>query len=179
VSEAAPELLDAEVGVRPADVGDAPGIARVHVRAWQAAYRGLLPDEHLDGLDVGARTQRWAGQLEAGPRPGGLVLVSGPPGEVLAFATAGPPRDDDVTGAELYAIYVDPSAWRSGHGRALLEAVGDALPEGTHELVLWVLAANAPARAFYAAHGFEPDGQRKTVELGGARPEEVRYRRSL
>ena len=31
---------------------DALEVAGVHVRAWQSAYRGLLPDEHLDGLRV-------------------------------------------------------------------------------------------------------------------------------
>ena len=25
-------------------------VARVHVRSWQAGYRGLLPDAYLDGL---------------------------------------------------------------------------------------------------------------------------------
>jgi len=36
--------------IRHARRGDADEVARVHVRAWQAAYRGLLPDAYLDAL---------------------------------------------------------------------------------------------------------------------------------
>jgi hypothetical protein len=35
--------------LRPAEPADAMAVARVHVRAWQIAYRTLLPDEYLDG----------------------------------------------------------------------------------------------------------------------------------
>ena len=36
--------------LRPAEPDDAMEVARVHVRSWQAGYRGLLPDAYLDGL---------------------------------------------------------------------------------------------------------------------------------
>jgi hypothetical protein len=36
--------------IRPARMEDVPQIAVVHVRSWQAAYRGLLPQAYLDGL---------------------------------------------------------------------------------------------------------------------------------
>ena len=36
--------------VRRATPEDAAGVAGVHVRSWQVAYRGLLPDDYLDGL---------------------------------------------------------------------------------------------------------------------------------
>jgi len=31
----------------------------VHVRSWQIAYRGHMPDEFLDSLDVEKRTNMW------------------------------------------------------------------------------------------------------------------------
>lgn len=37
--------------IRPTRMQDAPEIAVVHVLSWQAAYRGLLPQAYLDGLD--------------------------------------------------------------------------------------------------------------------------------
>jgi hypothetical protein len=36
--------------LRRAEPADAMEVARVHVRSWQVAYRGLLPDAYLDGL---------------------------------------------------------------------------------------------------------------------------------
>jgi hypothetical protein len=38
--------------VRPATPDDADAIASVHVRSWQAAYRGIVPDAMLDALSI-------------------------------------------------------------------------------------------------------------------------------
>ena len=46
--------------------------------------------------------------------------------------------------------------WGTGLGHRLLRA-----SLGDQPASLWVLAANARARRFYAAHGFEPDGQER------------------
>jgi hypothetical protein len=35
--------------MREAQPQDAAEVARVHVRSWQVAYRGLFPDDYLDG----------------------------------------------------------------------------------------------------------------------------------
>ena len=38
------------MNLRPAVPDDAMAVARVHVRAWQAAYHGLMPEDYLAGL---------------------------------------------------------------------------------------------------------------------------------
>ena len=38
--------------IRLAQLGDAERIGAIQVRAWQAAYRGVMPDTYLDELDV-------------------------------------------------------------------------------------------------------------------------------
>ena len=43
------------MNIRAAVAADARGIAEVHVRSWQAAYRGQIPDSVLAGLSVDAR----------------------------------------------------------------------------------------------------------------------------
>ena len=48
------EQLD-DVTIRPAAEGDAAGIARVHVRSWQEAYAGIVPEAYLASLDVDQR----------------------------------------------------------------------------------------------------------------------------
>ena len=40
--------------VRDATPDDAPDIARVHVRSWQAAYQGLIDEAYLASLDEDA-----------------------------------------------------------------------------------------------------------------------------
>jgi hypothetical protein len=44
-----------ERAVRPATLADVTEIAMIHVRSWQAAYRVLMPQDYLDGLDPAAR----------------------------------------------------------------------------------------------------------------------------
>ena len=45
--------------VRDATVADAPGVARIHVAAWQHAYAGLIDQSVLDALDVADTTASW------------------------------------------------------------------------------------------------------------------------
>ena len=79
--------------------------------------------------------------------------------------------------AEVYAVYVRSDLLRRGVGRALLERAVDHLrADGAADLVLWVFERNAPARAFYEALGWRPDGARQELDLGGIRAIEVRYR---
>jgi hypothetical protein len=47
------------VTIRRATVQDAPALGRLHVRAWQAAYRGQMPDDYLDGLRPEERAAGW------------------------------------------------------------------------------------------------------------------------
>ena len=56
--------------VRVATIEDAHAVGRVHVRAWQAAYRGgLMPDSYLDAL---AARAAGAPYVAFRPRPGEL-----------------------------------------------------------------------------------------------------------
>ena len=85
---------DAPGGVRLATVADAEAIAGVHVRSWQAAYRGIVPDAILDGLSVERRVAWWRSTMS---EPGeARVWVNGPAGTVVGFAATGPARDDDL-----------------------------------------------------------------------------------
>ena len=164
------------VTVRPATVADAPAMGRLHVRAWQAAYRGDMPDDYLDGLRAEERAAYWNVVLRRENR-GGAVLVVERAGEVVGFAAAGPSRDPEGAG-ELYAIDVDPDHWGTGAGRALLEAAQAELDGmGFAESVLWVLPGNARARRFYKRAGWAADGAERSSEAFGVGFAEVRYRR--
>lgn len=48
-----------EILIRDATVEDADALGDVHVRAGKSAYRGVMPDEYLDGLDAVERVQAW------------------------------------------------------------------------------------------------------------------------
>jgi GNAT superfamily N-acetyltransferase len=169
--------------VRPARAEDAGQIALVHVRSWQGAYRGLMPQAYLDGLDVAQRTLTWERALaETGdPRTGVLVADDGEgvTGFVGYFPSRDPDADPALTG-EIGAIYLLPGAWGGGTGRRLMDAALDRLAgAGCTQATLWVLESNARARRFYEAGGWSADGAAKQDDSRGFPLSEVRYRRPL
>jgi GNAT superfamily N-acetyltransferase len=168
--------------IRPAELSDAVAVAQVHVRTWQIAYRGLIPDDYLDGLRPEDQAARYTfGQL--GPdRPHTVLAVDDDDHDVIAgFATTGPSRDVDGDGfGELYALYVDPDRWNGGVGGALMAAARDRLgADGFSEAFLWVLAGNDRAQRFYRADGWHADGVERRDDLRGASVDEIRFLTSL
>ncbi len=166
-------------GLRRASGADASAVAAAHVRSWQAAYRGIVPDDFLDNLDVGARAGRYAFDLVAPDDPETWIAVEGE--VVLGLVTVSPSRDEDLRGmGEVRALYVIPDRWRSGVGSALMvEAVQLLLDRGFTEAALWVLEDNARGRRFYEAAGWRPDGGTQRLAIGGRELGEVRYRKAL
>ncbi|MGH8317138.1 MAG: GNAT family N-acetyltransferase [Steroidobacteraceae bacterium] len=165
--------------LRLAVPADAMAVARVHVRAWQAAYRGLMPDDYLDGLRAEDRAPRYdfAGRDPARPRTWVAVEAD----SILGFAAISPARDEDVTGqGELCALYVEPDRWGRGIGRALAsEARSDLSRLGFARALLWVVAGNARAEQFYRADGWSPDGLHRARQVGGVTVDTLRYNRLL
>jgi GNAT superfamily N-acetyltransferase len=164
------------VRVRGATGADAEGIAGVQERAWQEAYRHVFPVDELDrgGFIFPAR---WRERLEHPPL-GWSTFVAVEGSRIVGFASVGPSRDERDIG-ELYAIYVDPKAWSTGAGRALIETAEAKLVEEYDEATLWVLEDNPRARRFYERAGWAPDGAAKSEERWGVRAGEVRYRKSF
>ena len=151
--------------IRPARIQDVPQIAAVHVRSWQAAYRGLLPQAYLDGLDPGQRIGRWERSVSATDRSYGETLVADAAGRLSGFVSYGPARDDDTDSqpaGEIYAIYLVPAAWDEGIGKQLMMTALDRLGKaGFDQVILWVLDSNVRARRFYEAGGWRADGAAK------------------
>jgi len=153
----------------------------VHVRTWQAAYPGLLPDEHLDALDVARWTTGWQ-RLLTGERPRSATLVAVADERVVGFVDVVPSRDDDAAAdaGEVTSIYVLPTAWGTGAGRALMAAAVDSSrSEGFRAATLGVLRGNERARRFYERAGWSVDGTEKDDVVAGVTVIELRYRRDL
>jgi GNAT superfamily N-acetyltransferase len=165
--------------VRAAVPEDAYDVARVQVRSWQWAYRGLIAQTYLDSLTP----ETWAGRYTFGRvgigLPSTLVAVDG--STICGLATTGLCRDKDLSNfGELMAIYVDPAYLRTGVGRLLITAARERLRGvGFGQAALWVLDGNVRARRFYERDGWSFDGTRRTRTYGNAPVQEVRYRRTI
>jgi ribosomal protein S18 acetylase RimI-like enzyme len=171
----------AQLTLRDAKRADARAIAEIHVAAWRAAYRDLMPQSYLNSLSVDERARMWEKTI-AQPGPAHLVLADFD-GQLAAFCLYGPTRDrlqeSDV--AEIYAVNVHPARWRQGAGKLLCEhALHEAAAREHRAMTLWVMSGNGRARRFYQHLGFAPDGAARTnTQLIGSPFDEVRYRMAI
>jgi len=169
--------------IRSAAPADAEAVAAVHVASWQDTYRGVFPDEVLDGPGMADnRLRLWRRLLgDPGPRDVNLVAEDAE-GRIVGLLHGCPARDDDASPdtGEVIAIYALPAAWGTGVGRELMAAAVDGLrAAGFTAATLWVLASNDRARRFYELAGWAVDGAEKDDVMAGTTITEVRYRRGL
>ena len=148
--------------IRLSAVDDSDELAAVHIAAWRAAYRGIIPDDRLDRLSLERNAERRR-QRFAGPPMPGTELVAEVDGRIAGFAAYGTPRDPvPADWGELWVINLHPDFWRQGIGSRLLRAVEDGLRSlGCRRGYLWVLADNQRAIDFYCSQGWPLDGGTK------------------
>lgn len=166
--------------IRQAKIQDARAIAEVHVKSWQSAYRGLLPEEFLQSLSVDRREQQWRSGME---NPEQAILIYELE-KIVAFCSFAPTRDDDLDKtkvAELGTIYALESCWGQGIGKQLwAEAIKQMRERGFSEVMLWVLQGNDRAIKFYGRMGLSFDGKTKTETWqNGVVLNELHYRMKL
>lgn len=186
------------IRIRQAVDSDARGIAQVHIDSWRSTYAGIVPADHLAGLDYEEREERWH-RLLADRRQNAFVAEDRD-GRIIGFASGGPersgaspasgtascsdgpqiesggpdPRTAPEYSAELYAIYLFESGQRQGVGRRLVVALCSwFLSQGWQSMMTWVLTDN-PSRNFYEALGGE-EVRVETIAIGGTELTEVAY----
>lgn len=167
--------------IRDMTVEDCEAVSTLRIRSWRHAYAGLVPQSHLDAMDVtveaARRRDRFADDI------GRIAhVVAERDGAVVGWACCGPHRADvrHTGGGEVYAIYVLPEHLSTGAGRALMdEMIARSADRGHRTLCLWVLAENHRARRFYERAGFAADGAEESFDVGGVQVPEVRYARRL
>ena len=172
----------AGVRVREMLLADCEQVARIRVRGWQTAYRGLVPQSYLDAMDTAEEAGRRRALFARAPEGTVSLVAEDGDGRVVGWAVHGPYREGELftADAELYALYVAPGRSGAGVGRALLgETVHRCGEAGHPRMLLWVLRGNTRARRFYELSGFGPDGTEESFEVEGVAVPEVRYARHL
>lgn len=166
-----------ELKIRQAKVGDAKGIAGVHVRTWQFSYKGQIPDFYLDSLTIEKRAKSWEKNLKSlGKKVKAIVAEAD--GNIVGWCTYGASRDEDATkeSGELHGIYVLPKYMGKGVGSALMDkALADLRLDGHKGATLWVLDSNTKTRKWYESRKWEVEGKTKVDQRDGFELNEVRY----
>jgi GNAT superfamily N-acetyltransferase len=153
-------------------------MAKVHVETWKSTYRGIVPDQRLDTLDLEGDIAGGFGRWLADPPPGVQQFVAVTPREeVVGFSLATPNRESaDGYLGELGSLYVSKEFQGRGAGTQLVRAaVGHLLAHQMPSMIVWVLEEN-PYRRFYEHLGGTFLRQRiGTSRLGGPNLSEVCY----
>ena len=155
--------------VRPAEVEDAPGVARVLVDGWKTTYSRILPAEFLASFRYETHEAGTRLHLTHLPSTSAVFVAVEDRKDVLGVGSVREAREcPPGFTAELDALYVLPSRQRQGIGRQLLErVVGWAREQGHGSLCLWVLRDN-PFRRFYEVLGAELLKEEQVRNYGGA-----------
>ncbi len=161
--------------IRRAAIGDERQIAAVHIRSWQEAYHGLIPQTYLDELpkELDERIDNWNKILTNPKRWAWVAEVSE---TIVGFVLFGPPRDQNRDNyIELGAIYLLAEKKKLGIGYALLSAGFNFMKDmGYQKAYCWVLEGNSTIR-FYERSGAVFLGQTKMDDIAGQDFKELAY----
>lgn len=146
--------------IRPATEADHDAVLAVHATSRRAYYRAggvsVADDTVGDGY-----WHLWSQVLRDGHN---RVWVADDAGRCVGFLVAGPPWHEalkDRPVLELIGLYLLPEVWGKGLAHSLHDRFVQFLLDTptAMEGVLDVWSGNGRALAFYARHGWEPDGR--------------------
>lgn len=153
--------------IKQAEVEHSHQLGIIHSESFRKAYKGIIPDTHLQGFTAERREQRFIKAISERTENTFILLLEDEFG--VGFITIGENRDDDLddTYGEIWGVYLHPDYWRKGYGRKLVEfGIRDLTKLSFRKITLWVLEDNQNTRAFYEKIGFTFDGTKKEITLG-------------
>lgn len=152
--------------------GDLREVDALYVQAWKVGYKGLLPQEFLDGLTSKI--------VDRSPKSyffdeGSFVILDGE--RIAAHCHARPAAEDKMSGwGEIHTMYALPEYWGKGFAGELLEYAVERLHErGFAGVYLYILKGNERAARFYQKHGFTPTADTIQCTVGGVIVTDIRY----
>ena len=145
------DSMQTGVAIRLARTEDASAIAALHTANWQDAYRGIMPDDYLDGRLAAEMQVTWAEKLVHAATGASAIFLAEQGGVLRGFIRI-VANADPAWGHYIDNLHVAAGTRGGGFGRALFNTGAEWAMErgGKHGLYLYVYADNAPARAAYA-----------------------------
>ena len=165
--------------IRPYRRDDADQIADILAAGWQVAYAGFMPPELLaprvEPVRRRAEIGAWLDDVDAALEQV-LVAETETPRTVIGFVHI---VHEDKAGlgaaAHINLLYVTPTQFGRGIGRALMAAAADALAATTSGAIVLSAYALNPYRGFYRHLG-GIEAAHRTVDFDGHALEAVYYR---
>jgi ribosomal protein S18 acetylase RimI-like enzyme len=157
--------------VRRGKSADAKALVEVFRDSWRHTYQGIIPHGQLDQMIL-RRTADWW-RMAARSNDNLLVLDIGT--KVVGYATSGPSRSRGQPQGEIYELYLIPDYQGLGFGEHLFEACRSGLDHRRlNGLLVWALADNDAAIAFYWRRGGRPVAKRSD-RVGNAKLDKIAF----
>ena len=153
------------IAIRLAVPADAPDMAEVGMRSWEAAYKDILSAEYIREKNA-TRPELFKRVITDDNMHSYVIQYEGKTVGIMRIA---PPQDDDLGEDfyELHYIYIHPDYYRQGIGTQAMEfAYGKARSLGKTAMALWVFAENINSIKFYEKCGFVADGKVREENRG-------------
>lgn len=145
-AETLPAPAPSIIRFRPASADDAPLTAFLRREAWLTTYRGVYPDELLDGFDLAAREARDRAMLSSPDITGFIIEADG--------AACGFMILEAADGLYIRALYLLKEYRGAGIGSAAFRVIrGIARKSGHSSFTCSCNSHNSPALAFYEKMG--------------------------
>ena len=144
-------MVQTSITIRAARPADSAEIAAVHDSAWHDAYRGIIPGRELEKMIARRGPRWWKSAIARGSR----LMVLDFDESIGGYASYGRNRVPSLPyQGELFELYLAPEFQGLGFGRRLFQAVRRDLSEhGYQNMIVWALADNDRATAFYERMG--------------------------
>ncbi len=158
--------------IRNASLEDAAAVAKVQVDSWRTTFKGIVPEDYLEGLLYDKREPIWKRAV----MENNLYIAEDENGEVIGFSVGGRERTGNYETylGEVYSIFIVKEHQGTGIGRLLVKSVVEDLKKKKLDsMLIWVIEEN-PACRFYEALGGKKIDTRE-IEIGGKKLSEVAY----
>lgn len=158
--------------IRIASIEDSFEIAKVHVDCWRTTYKGIVPDEKLDGMSYEKSGLKWKETLKDIQDPFRCFLIVEKNGSAIGFCSGGKKRKNskrtDGYDGEIKAIYILKEHQKKGIGKKIIALYEEIFRQNKiFSYIIWVLKDNE-SKNFYKKLGGKLITT-KTYEIGGRR----------
>lgn len=138
--------------IRHASINDSKQIAKVHIKAWQETYGGIISQQYINSLNYEEKVEKWNSNIA---KKDNIVLVAEDEAcGIVGFAFCGINNEIEYKyDMDFHALYLLKEYKRRGIGKKLFKAMKkEVLQLGYESLIVWALEDN-PNIKFYEAMG--------------------------
>ncbi|WAM35848.1 GNAT family N-acetyltransferase [Caldicellulosiruptor acetigenus] len=159
--------------IRLAKIEDVASMSRIHALTWKEAYKGLIPQEYLNGISEDKWIKPFTDALSNKLHEAAIINNGETDTGCVCF---GKSRDGEAGYGEIISIYVLPAYWSTRQGYELMNFALNRLKKQNFDYChLWVLEGNTRALNFYERYGFRSDNKVRMLNIAGVNLRELRY----